>query len=62
MKNTRSREIAQQGAEILEGVQSSQAREALYELSQAQIDRAMVRMDNLRDEALLDRKRPADTP
>ncbi|BDB21894.1 hypothetical protein cym2001_52590 [Pseudomonas sp. CYM-20-01] len=54
IKNTRSREIAQQGAEMLEGVQSSQAREALYELSQVQIDRAMVRLDSLRDQALLD--------
>jgi len=54
IKNTQSREIAQQGAAMVEGVQSSQAREALYELSQAQIDRAMVRLDALRDQALLD--------
>ena len=54
IKNTQSREIAQQGAAMVEGIESSEAREALHELSQTQSDRAMVRLDALRDQALLD--------
>lgn len=54
IKITHTNELAQQETETLEGIQSSQARVALREIFQKNADREIVRIDGLRDRALLD--------
>lgn len=54
MKNTRSREIAQQEIAKWKGIRPGPVLDELYRQSQQRIENEKVHMDTLRDQALLD--------